>query len=311
MTKYIKQIIITCFFALNSIQVCLADMPKTECNSICIDAKNLPPGAHCITLDKYNFYYRTLGTGNPTIIFSSGTGFPSEGWYESNIANVIAEKTRVITYDRIYTFNSCPNQNNFMPVTAVDAIHQLRQLLAHENLKPPYILVGQSFGGLYMLLYARMFPNEVAGLLLMDASSDAGPTPLPKEAKKILERLGNPQNPIPENQLYNEMIGQLPSYLQSKTAPPLQRDIPLIVMYATKHCLPKVWTKKLMCMSPSQEENHKQNQLKIYNMSDIHEFIRVDGDHMSFFSKEKNQLVMKALNDILIMAGPRVKKLSN
>lgn len=37
----------------------------------------------------------------------------------------------------------------------------------------------------------------------------------------------NPQNPIPENQLYNEMIGQLPSYLQSKTAPPLQRDIPV------------------------------------------------------------------------------------
>lgn len=66
-----------------------------------------------------------------------------------------------------------------------------------------------------------------------------------------------------------------------------------------------------MCMSPSQEENHKQNQLKIYNMSDIHKFIRVDGDHMSFLSKENNQFVMKALNDILIMAGPRVKKLSN
>ena len=145
----------------------------------------------------------------------------------------------------------------------------------------------------------------------MDATSDVGPTPMPKEAEKILQRLGNPQNPTPENPLYNEMIGQLPSYLQMKSAPPLPKDMPLIVMYATKHCLPKAWTKDvLMCMNKPQESAHERGQLKMYNMTHIHRLIHVDGDHMSFFEPAKNSIVMDALNSMLLMSQPRLKDLS-
>ena len=198
-----------------------------------------------------------------------------------------------------------------MPLTAQDVVTQLRDFLKQENIAPPYILVGQFFGGLYMLLYAREYPNEVAGLVLMDATSDAGPTPMPKEAEKILQRLGNPQNPTPENPLYNEMIGQLPSYLQMRDAPPLPKNMPLIVMYATKHCLPKAWTKNvLMCMNKSQESAHQKGQLEMYNMSQIHKLIRVEGDHMSFFEPAKNSMVMDALNSMLLMSQLRLKDLS-
>ena len=144
----------------------------------------------------------------------------------------------------------------------------------------------------------------------MDATSDAGPTPLPKEAIAVLKRLGNPQNPMPENPLYYEMIGQLPSYMQIKNAPPLSRNIPLIVMYATKHCLPISWTKKLMCMTPQQEEGHKKGQIEMYNMSNVHKLIQVNGDHMSFFTKDKNPIVIDALNSILTMANERIKNYS-
>lgn len=294
-----------------------ADMPKISCESACPNTpiqfssnQSLPSGGRCVRLDKNTIYYRTLGKGKPTIIFSSGTGFPSDGWYEAEIANKMANKARVFSYDRVFTFNSCPNENNYMPITAKDVVNQLRQLLKNENIKPPYILVGQSIGGLYMLLFAREFPKEVAGLVLMDATSDAGPTPLPKEAESILKKLVNPQNPTPENPLYNEMIGQLPSYLQMKSAPPLPKDMPLIVMYATKHCLPQAWTKKLMCMTPSEESAHKKGQLKIYSMSQIHRLIAVNGDHMSFFDKDKNSIVMDALNSILTMAKARLENLS-
>ena len=302
------------FFCANS----HAAMPNIVCESICPNvptqfhsSQPFPSGAHCVQLDQNRIYYRTLGDGNPTIVFSSGTGFPSDGWYQAGIANKMANKVRVFSYDRIFTFNSCLNPNNYMPITAKDVVTQLRQLLKKENIKPPYILVGHSFGGLYMLLYAKEFPNEVAGLVLMDATSDAGPTPLPQEAEKILQKLGNPQNPAPENPLYNEMIGQLPSYLQMKNAPPLPKDMPLIVMYATKHCLPKTWTKKLMCMTPSQEAAHKKGQFEIYKMSRIHRIIAMDGDHMSFFNQDKNQIVLNALNSILTMAQPRLVNLSN
>jgi pimeloyl-ACP methyl ester carboxylesterase len=282
-----------------------AAMPEVFCESICSNIhskQSVPIGGRCIKQDRQRIYYRTLGKGRPTMIFASGTGFPADGWFDANIATKMAEKIAVFSYDRIYTFNSCPNKNNYMPVTARDVVAQLHQLLQNENIKPPYILVGHSFGGLYMLLYAKLFPNEVVGLVLMDASSDAGPTPLSAEAKMILQKRGNPQNPIPENPLYNEMIGQLPSYLQTKSAKALLNNMPLIVMYTTKHCLPKVWTKKLMCMTAAQELAHKNKQIEMYNMSNVHKLIIVDGDHMSFFDADKNAIMMHALNTILLMA---------
>lgn len=279
-------------------------MPKLPCNSICSESTDLkkPSGAVCAKSEQSLYYYRTLGKGQPTMIFSSGTGFPSDGWFDSNIASQIAKKVKVFAYDRKFTFNSCPNTNNYMPITAQDVIDNLRQLLKHENIKPPYILVGQSIGGLYMLLYAREFPEEVAGIVLMDATSDVGPTSLPIQAVDSLKRLGNPQNPLPEDQLYYEITGQLPSFIQSKNAPLLSRDIPLIVMYSTKHCLPIAWTKKLMCMTKQQEKDYKNRQVNIYNMSDTHRLIEINGDHMSFFTKDKLPTVISALDSILTMS---------
>jgi pimeloyl-ACP methyl ester carboxylesterase len=289
---------------LSSVFLCFlstafAEMPNTPCHSVCMHSNT----TGCIHLNQQYFYYRSQGKGSPTMIFSSGTGFPADGWFESGIASALTQKTKVFAYDRIYTFNSCPNKNDFLPVTAEDVVTNLRALLKQENIKPPYILVGHSMGGLYMLLYAREFPDEVAGIVLMDASTDNGPTPFPKESKKILTKLGNPQNPTPENPLYNEMIGQLPSYLQMQKAPALSKNIPLIVMYATKHCLPLAWTKKPMCMTVDQEETHYKHQLDLYNMSQNHKLIRVEGDHMSFFTKEKLPIVTDALTNMLDMSS--------
>jgi pimeloyl-ACP methyl ester carboxylesterase len=289
--------------------IATAIMPKVICNSVCSDTPNtyksnqsISSDAHCTHVGEYQTYYRLAGHGSPTIIFSSGTGFPADGWFESGIASAMAKKVRVFAYDRIFTFNSCPSPNNYMPNTAQDVVNHLHQLLVQEKIKPPYILVGHSFGGLDMLLYAREYPNEVAGLLLMDATTSDGPTPLPKPAEKILRHLGNPQNPIPDDPLYNELIGQLPSYLQIQQAPPLPKNMPLIVIYATQHCLPQAWTKKLFCMSREQEATHAQGQLAIYNMSNNHQLIRVDGMHASFFDKEKTPTVVKALNTLLEMS---------
>lgn len=163
-----------------------------------------------------------------------------------------------------------------------------------------YILVGQSFGGLYMLLYAHAHPKEVAGILLMDATSSVDPTPLPKKSLPILKRNGNPQNYVATNPLYNEGIGQLPSYLQIRKSKPLPKDVPLVVMYATQHCLPKSWTNgKLICMTKAEEENHIKEQLAIYHMSENHAQYRVDGSHMSFFDSKYHNIVMRSLNRLI------------
>ncbi len=283
-----------------------ADLPKTSCSSSCPNTpakyrsnQPFPNGAVCTHVGKYKIYYRTLGKGLPTIIFSSGTGFPADSWFDSQIAPALAQKVKVVAYDRMFTFNSCPNPNNYMPITAQDVVNQLHVFLEKEKITPPYILAGHSIGGLYMLLYAREFPEEISGLLLMDATSSLGPTPFPKKSEKILKQLGNPQNPTPESPLYNEMIGQLPSYLQIRNAPPLKKTIPLIVIYSTEHCLPIAWTKEKMCMTHAQEKNYQQGQLKIAAMSKRHQVIRVEGDHSVFFTKGKNKIVIDALNSML------------
>ena len=277
-----------------------AALPTAPCHSVCGD--KLAVGEHCVRVGQHRMYYRVLGQGKPTMIFASGTGFPAAGWYEANISKAMAQQTQVFTYDRRYTFNLCQNKNDYLPNTAQDVVNRLRRLLVQARIQPPYILVGQSFGGLYMLLFAREYPKEVAGLVLMDATSSDGPTPLPQAALPLLKKQGNPQNPTADQPLYNEEIGQLPSYLQLQQAPPLSRDMPLIVMYATKHCLPKSLTDgRLMCMTPQEEADHVRQQLEIYHMSDKHVLYKVDGLHMSFFDPAKHAIVIKALNQILRM----------
>ena len=67
-----------------------------------------------VLVGKYKIYYRTLGKGSPTIIFSSGTGFPADEWFNSHIAPALAKKVKVVAYDRVFTFNSCPNPNDYI-----------------------------------------------------------------------------------------------------------------------------------------------------------------------------------------------------
>ncbi|MEN9372916.1 MAG: hypothetical protein RIR79_468 [Pseudomonadota bacterium] len=56
------------------------------------------------------------------------------------------------------------------PRDGAHIIEELRRLLQNKNLKPPYILVGHSLGGLYMQLFARQYPDEVSALILVDST---------------------------------------------------------------------------------------------------------------------------------------------
>jgi pimeloyl-ACP methyl ester carboxylesterase len=57
-------------------------------------------------------------------------------------------------------------------MTSLDSVEELREILHHLKIKPPYLLVGHSYGGLSMRLFASMYPQEVVGLVLEDAAHE-------------------------------------------------------------------------------------------------------------------------------------------
>lgn len=126
-------------------------------------------------------YLECAGTGSPTVVFLSGLRGSAQSWFitasaplSSAVFPQTAEITRVCAYDRPGTpVGETMSRSDPVPqpVTAGDMVADLHALLEAAGEEGPYILVGHSAGGLAARLYAATSPDEVAGLVLVDALS--------------------------------------------------------------------------------------------------------------------------------------------
>lgn len=104
------------------------------------------------------------GTGTTTtVVFEAGFGNDWTPW--DDVAAEVATGARVFAYSRPGYGKSDPTTT---PRDAVHIAEELRALLASQGYRPPYVLVGHSFGGAYMELFAKAHPDEIAGLVLVD-----------------------------------------------------------------------------------------------------------------------------------------------
>jgi pimeloyl-ACP methyl ester carboxylesterase len=115
----------------------------------------------------YRLHMQSQGNGVPAVVMDSGLGGNSLLW--TNTLSAAAKHTRACAFDRAGYAWSEPAPPD-VPRTSSQIVAELRTLLAAAGLQPPYILVGHSFGGINMLVYAYQHPQEVAGLLLVDSS---------------------------------------------------------------------------------------------------------------------------------------------
>lgn len=111
--------------------------------------------------------YHCVGSGSPTVILETGLGAESSEW--SSIQHAIGAITRTFRYDRIGRGASDAARS---PRTAGDMVEDLHSLLDVAHVPGPYVLVGHSFGGLLMRLFAHRYPTEVRALLLVDAMNE-------------------------------------------------------------------------------------------------------------------------------------------
>lgn len=104
------------------------------------------------------------GEGQPTVILESGLGVPMATW--DAVMAAVATTARVCRYDRPTVAVGDPAA---LPRTADRMVDQLRALLAAAGEGPPYVLVGHGLGGLNVQAFARTFPDEVLGVVFVDA----------------------------------------------------------------------------------------------------------------------------------------------
>ena len=112
------------------------------------------------------FYAEPKGSGSPAVIFESAWGSFSLEW--KNIQIEIAKQTTAIIYDRAgYGESSYPSSAR----TGKSLAFELKKILENLNIKPPYILVGHSSGGIYSQVFLMEYPDHVAGIILIDSIS--------------------------------------------------------------------------------------------------------------------------------------------
>lgn len=125
-----------------------------------------PLPGRLVEMGGYRLHLTDSGNGAPTVVVLHGAGESSFSWV--HVAREVARFARVVTYDRPGLGRSDPGPGP----DASRSIAELHTLLAKAGLPGPYVLVGHSLGGVIARLYATRYPDEVAGMVLVDSTHE-------------------------------------------------------------------------------------------------------------------------------------------
>ncbi len=133
------------------------------------DATRHPPPGQMIDVGGRRLHVLCKGDApGPTVVIEQGLAGPSILWWP--VQDAVAEFARVCTYDRAGFHWSEPARGER---DMLDAVHDLHAVLTRGKVPGPYVLVGHSYGGPLVRLFAKEYPNDVAGLVLVDTPDDS------------------------------------------------------------------------------------------------------------------------------------------
>lgn len=119
-----------------------------------------------VDVGPYELHLHCTGTGSPTVVLEPGGGASAATL--ARVAPAVARTTRVCVYDRAGKGWSDAADS---PPDGAQIATDLHTLLQRAHVPGPYVLTGHSFGGLYVQSYAAQYPDEVAGLVLVDSTA--------------------------------------------------------------------------------------------------------------------------------------------
>jgi pimeloyl-ACP methyl ester carboxylesterase len=132
----------------------------------CEETEPRPPG-RLIDLGGYRLHLHAEGKGSPAVVLLTGMGDGS--WVWSLVQSRVARFARVCSYDRA---GEGWSDLGPVPRTLRQESHELHLLLHKAGIRPPYVLVGASYGGLIARRFASDHPGEVGGIVLVDSTHE-------------------------------------------------------------------------------------------------------------------------------------------
>lgn len=126
-----------------------------------------PPPGRLVDVDGRKLHLHCVGTGSPTVVLEAGASSFALDW--SLVQPDVARNQRACAYDRAGSGWSEPRLDVETPARIVSDLHTA---LTAAGEKPPFVMVGASAGGLYVRLYQLEYPADVAGLVLVDPSTE-------------------------------------------------------------------------------------------------------------------------------------------
>jgi pimeloyl-ACP methyl ester carboxylesterase len=126
------------------------------------------PNAKTDEINNRRVEYSLIRNGASTVVFENGLDGKMNWWRK-----VIPEISKDAT---TFAYNRPGYGRSDLVSTPRDGLHtveELRTILKSKGLEPPYVLVGHSYGGLLIQLFARKYPDEVSALILVDSTHPA------------------------------------------------------------------------------------------------------------------------------------------
>jgi pimeloyl-ACP methyl ester carboxylesterase len=108
-----------------------------------------------------------MGSARPTVVFENGGGASLELW--GQVPARVSEFSRVVAYDRA---GDGLSDKGLVERDGRNIASELHAALQNARIPPPYILVGHSLGGPYSRIFADIYPNEIAGMVLVDPTQE-------------------------------------------------------------------------------------------------------------------------------------------
>lgn len=202
--------------------------------------------------DGRHLYLECKGSGGPTVVLEAGYRSPATVWTDdivqpenprTMVLPGVAAFTRVCSYERPGTdgvIDGRPQPSRGdpvpMPRTAQSVVTDLHTLLHVAGIPGPYVLVGHLLGGLFVRLYASTYPDEVVGLVLVDAWSEELHSLLTPEEWSSYVRLNSVIPPEMQNNASYETLDFAAASAEMSTAASAQplRSMPVVVLSHTQ-----------------------------------------------------------------------------